>query len=147
MNKLQKNEPGGDLTKSEIRLKELPKTDMKKFLFAEYCRLCLLNSQPLNEGADIGTIVDELFIWLRENWPGANMNMIHKTFMTGLTAGHERRIWISFPLLITWLINHRQAGIEKPDKTESEPIHVQAARIFELMKKRGIDVSKIGDPE
>lgn len=149
MNKPKKIEPGEILIKSEIRLVSLPRHEMKKFLLAEYFRLLQLNSQETPEGEQVKLIIDELYTWLKENWPGCTMVQIRKTLMKGMTSGYDRRIWISFPILISWLTNHRQTG-EVPKKPEQIPIHTQAAMIIKMMKDRGIDIDfspESPDPE
>lgn len=141
MNKPAKIEKQDLANMDEVRLMNLPRADMKKFLAAEYLRLLQLNDQKIPEEFHIHLIVNELYKYLEEDWPGATFFSIRKSFMLGMNSQTGQRVWVNYPTLVYWLTHHRYAR-EKPmkgsaDENQKEPLHVQGMHIILAMKERG----------
>lgn len=128
------------------RLNVLATQDFKHLLLTEVYKLYLKNGQNAPEEQDVAVIVNELYDYLTEYWPGVKAEWIQEAFKRGITGVYGDFANISFRVMTEWIRAYRSKmtaadfGIEK----DVMPTKERADFVLSELRKRNPDIDNIG---
>lgn len=117
------------------RLKEIKPEDFREFLLRRYNSLLLKNGQNAPTAENAVVIVNELYKYLQEEWPGIKTEWITEAFNNGINGKYGEFANISYRLMVYWIMEFKYSMRAEDFGLKEDPMHTSERANFLLKNK------------